>query len=503
MSDYVFLDKISKHFGEVYALKEVSLDLQNGEILGLVGENGAGKSTLIKVLTGAYKADGGKIVIDGTETMISSPSDGRQNGIGVMYQEFSLANDLTVAENIFLHKVSKELRVNWSEIQHESRKILDRLGFEIDPGALVEELNVAQKQIVEIAKALSEKVKVLILDEPTTVLTPNDVAKLHEIMLNLRNSGISLVYISHRLEDILEITDRVAILKDGEMVGVRRTSDMDSEKMISMMIGRDLTDYFPEKNVSSEEVLFEVKNLCKSGEFKNISFEVKRGEVFGFAGLVGSGRSEVMKAIISADGGYDSGSILIHGSPIKANSIGQAVANGIGLVPEDRKEEGVLLSEPIRVNLTLPVIKKISNIFSVVKKSKEQEICKKEVQRFQVRTTSSELEVGKLSGGNQQKVALAKWFASETKVILLDEPTRGVDVGAKAEIYRLIAALAKNGVAVVIVSSELIEIIGICNRVAVMAGGQIAGFLEQDELTEKKIISLAIKGQSNDIHIDP
>jgi len=492
----VELIEISKSFGGVHALKSVSLKIFAGEILALCGENGAGKSTLMKVLTGAYAADKGEVRINGEAVRIESPIHGRKAGVGVIYQEFALANHLTVAENIYLNHISHKAIVNDKKIVEDANQIIKRLGFDLDPRAGVGTLTVAMKQVVEIAKALCEKAQVLILDEPSTVLAPPEIEQLHGLLRLLRAEGVGIVYVSHRLDEVFSLTDRVAVLKDGEFVGSRQTSELTMDELIRMMIGRSVSAMYPKKpEIVSDEVSFSAKKLTKAGEFSDISFDVRRGEILGFAGLVGSGRSEVMKAIFGAEGGFESGEVRLNGKDVNNPTVFRAVRNGFGLVPENRKEEGLLLNERIDHNITLPILHRLTNATGMINSRKERKICNEQVESLSIKAAGLDAEVGSLSGGNQQKVVLAKWFSSGSEIIIFDEPARGVDVGAKVEIYKLINEMAMSGKPVVVVSSEMQEVIGLCNRVLVMGEGEIRGELTGDDITEDNILRLAIVGK--------
>jgi ribose transport system ATP-binding protein len=488
----VEMNHITKSFGGVHALKDVSLQVSPGEIHALVGENGAGKSTLMKILSGAYQKDSGVIKIDGQPVEILNPHIGRKLGIGIIYQEFALAPDLTVAENIFLGRLSNgKGLIDWSRLYKQANELLESVGFTINPRLLVGELSVAYQQVVEITKALSEHVKILILDEPTAVLAPQEVERLFKILAKLKQRNVSIIYISHRLDEVFRIADQITVIKDGSVMGTVASSKVTNEEVISMMIGRKLAAMFPKRECTIGQELFRVEGLNRGRKVKNVSFVVKAGEVLGIAGLVGSGRTEVVRAIFGADP-KETGRIILENTVLKINSPRDAVRHGIGLVPENRKEQGVILALPVKHNVTMANLKKIVNWFGMIKQKVEKTISQELVERLNIKTKSIESEVSDLSGGNQQKVALAKWFNTDCKIIIMDEPTRGVDVGAKVEIYHLINELASKGLGIIIISSEMMEVIGICDRVMVMNEGRIMGTLNKEELSEENIMKLAI-----------
>ncbi|GIQ62076.1 lantibiotic ABC transporter permease [Paenibacillus cisolokensis] len=488
------MNQIKKSFGSVKVLENVTFKVRPGEIHALLGENGAGKSTLMKVLSGVYQKDGGEIKLNGKPVEIKNPNQGKQLGIGIIYQEFALAPDLTVAENIFLgNLIRKHGMIRWSDMNAKARELLNRIGFDIHPQQLVGELSVAYQQVVEICKSLSQNAKVLILDEPTAVLAPKDVRQLFLVLKKLRDQGVSIVYISHRLEEIFEIADRITVIKDGAVTGTVRPSEVTKEELIGMMIGRKLTTLFPERNVEPGPERLRVKQVSTKEKLKDVSFTVRAGEVVGLAGLVGSGRTEVARALFGIDK-IERGEVELDGRPLKLRSPREAIRQGIGLVPESRKEDGLVLEMPIGENMTMTNTKMIRRFGNVIMKGKERQIAESLIERLRIKTDSYKKEAGNLSGGNQQKIVLAKWYHTDTKVLILDEPTRGVDVGAKVEIYQLINELAAKGMAIVMISSELLEIIGMCDRVYVMNEGEIKGSLTREELSEDRIMSLAVGG---------
>ncbi|RSK53255.1 sugar ABC transporter ATP-binding protein [Bacillus canaveralius] len=488
----VQMKNISKHFGGVKALTDVSLNVEKGEIHALIGENGAGKSTLMKILAGAYQKDHGEIFIDGKEAKISSPKDVINLGVSVIYQEFMLAPDLSVAENIFIDKLAGSgMLINWKTLKKRAKEQLVKLGFEdIDPEAKVGSLTVAYQQIVEICKCLARESKILVFDEPTAVLTFSETRKLLSIIQNLKANGVSIIYISHRLEELLEISDYITVLKDGGYVATVETSLINKEELVEMMVGREITQLFPERKAEIGGGILKVENLSAGNMVKNVSFSVKSGEVVGFSGLVGSGRTEAMRAIYGADK-KNSGKVIYFGEEVNFKDPKEAINKGLGLLPEDRKKEGLLLEQSIRMNTTMASMFKIKKL-GVINHKKEKEYVKQLLASISTKYGSMENNANSLSGGNQQKIALAKWLSADCKVLVFDEPTRGVDVGAKTEIYKIINQLAEEGVAVIVISSEMAEIIGMCDRAIVMRQGLVAGELNKSELTENNLIKLAM-----------
>lgn len=485
---------ITKSFGVVSVLEGVDLKIKHGEIHALLGENGAGKSTLVKILSGVHQKDSGTVLLNGVEINPKNTHYGQLLGISVVYQELSLVNDLSVAENIYLHKLgASKFWMNWKKITKDAQELIDSLGFVIDASAKVKDLSIVQKQVVEIAKALSEDTKVLILDEPTTVFDPNDAKKLFDNLIRLKKGGMSIIYISHHLEEIFKIADTITVLKDGVHTGSMATKDIDKDGVIRLMIGRELDDLFPTRTSSiSDEPIFEVKNLNGiDGFVKDVSFSVRAGEVLGVAGLGGSGRTEMGKLIFGADK-KKSGTLILNGKVITTRTPVEAVKHEIGFVSEDRKEEGVFLPLSIRKNISITSFSPISSKLGFINNEKEYNNVLGLIDKLNIKTPSSEIDVKNLSGGNQQKVALAKWLSIDSKLIIIDEPTRGVDVGAKVEIYNLINEVAKKGVAVIVISSDMPEIMGIADRILVMHKGRIFGELPKDKFSEENILRYSI-----------
>ncbi len=485
---------ISKVFGGIRALDDVSFSVKAGEVHALVGENGAGKSTLMKILAGAHQATTGEIHVGGKLVAISSPHVSRALGIGIIYQELALAPELTVAENIFLGDLPSLL--NSKRLRTCAATLLDELGFVIDPDAIVADLPLAFQQAVEIAKAMSRQVRILILDEPTAVLAPPEVERLLAVVQSLARRGVSVVYISHRLDEIFRIANKITVLKDGRTVGTYPVAGMDEPRLISLMVGREATQLFPKVQRSHGAELLRIAGLSAAGLVKDVSFSLHAGEVLGIAGLVGSGRTELARAIFGADHA-EAGSIHVAGRRVTIRSPRQGVASGIGLVPEDRKGQGLVLAMPIRQNVTLTCLQRFTNRLGMLRRRAERVSVDALAQRTTIRARNLGLPVSSLSGGNQQKVVLAKWLDAGCRVVILDEPTRGVDVGARSEIYQLIETLAANGLGVIVISSDMLEVIGASDRILVMSGGRISGELTRAEFSEARIMQLALRSAAH------
>ncbi len=490
----VEMHNISKSFGIVPVLKGVHLKVKPGEIHAVLGENGAGKSTLMKILCGVHPKDSGSILLDQQAIAPKNPHDSQQLGISIVYQELSLVNELSVAENIYLHQLSAhKFWINWDQINHDAQNLIQSLGFDIPTTQKVKDLSPVQKQVVEIAKALSQDTKVLILDEPTTVFDPKDTQKLFDNLNRLKEQGISIIYISHHLEEIFKIADSITILKDGEVNGSMPVKDIDIDGVIQLMIGRELKELYPKREtMPSSTPLLEVNNLSAADTIvKDISFSIKAGEVLGIAGLGGSGRTETAKLLFGANR-KKSGTTLLNGKEITTSSPAVAVNQGIGFVSEDRKEEGVFLNLSVKENISLPNLKAISNKLGFISLKKEQETVNELIIKLNIKANNQDMLVRDLSGGNQQKVALAKWLGRDGEIIIIDEPTRGVDVGAKVEIYELINQLSSNGIGVIVISSDMPEIMGISDRIMVLKEGQLQGILTKENFSEENILRLAI-----------
>lgn len=493
---------INKSFGGVPVLRDAQFSLADREIHALMGENGAGKSTLMKILTGVYARDSGEVAVDGVPVNYTHPKQAEQAGIVFIYQELNVMDDLTVEENLFMGKeIHHRLGiVDRGEMRKKAREALEQLGVSIPVNAVMRDLSIGQQQMVEIAKAFMVDAKVLIMDEPTAALTPNETEILFRVIRRLREKGVSTVYISHRMEEIFELCDRITVLRDGQYVGTRRTAETDMAELVRMMIGRDIGDRFPKRNVKPGRVVLEVKGLTRRGVFEGVSFAVHAGEVLGVSGLMGAGRTEIMQAVF---GGLpvDGGTVEIEGKPCAIRSPEQAKRLGIGYITEDRKSEGLMLEEPIRSNIALTNLGRVSH-HHVIDRGEETKLTEEAIRELSIRCSGPKHIVNNLSGGNQQKVVFAKWIYTDPKVLILDEPTRGVDIGAKKEIYTIINRLAERGVAIVMVSSELPEVLGMSDRVMVVHEGRIRGILENGEsggilprrATQENIMTLATGG---------
>ncbi len=485
------MENITKHFPGVLALDNVSIDLKKGEVLGILGENGAGKSTLIKILAGNYIKDDGEIFIDGQKFEIKNPGEAMASGIRVIYQELNTLNNLTVAENIFIGEQLVKTRlkiVDWKSMVRKSKMILDSLNVSLNPKAVMEDLSVSEKQVVEIAKALSKEAKILVMDEPTAALSEDDTRSLFRIISTLKEKGVSIIYISHRLKEIFEITDRVTVLRDGKKVKTLVTSETNTNELVSLMVGRDIKEMYPKREVPVTDVVMEVKDLNASG-IKNISFALKKGEILGIFGLLGSGRTALVKALFGANP-VKSGEIFIKGEKVIMKSPRKARDNKIGLVPLDRKMEGLALALGVKENITLANINELGKSFLINKKTETLK-AEKWVEDLSIKTPGVNTEVNSLSGGNQQKVVLARWLESGSEIIILNEPTRGIDVGAKIEIYKLMQDLCEKGAAIIMISSELPEILSIADRIIVMSKGRFTDEYTKKEATEEKLLSAA------------
>ena len=488
---------IDKSFGGNAVLKNAGFLLDDGEVHALMGENGAGKSTLMKILTGVYTKDAGQVIVDGKEVCYNNPQEAEKAGIVFIHQELNVLFDLTVEENMFLGKEIKKVFgiCDRKAMRKRVQEILDMLGVDIDPTQRMDELSIGQQQMIEIAKALMVDAKVLIMDEPTAALTQSETEVLFKVVNSLRKKGVSIVYISHRMEEIFELCDRITILRDGTYIDTKRIADIDMNDIVKMMIGREIGERYPVRNSKIGDVAFEVKNLNCPGAFENVSFEVRAGEVLGVSGLMGAGRTEIMQAIFGNMPNV-TGPLLLDGKEIKNKNPQQAIQNGIGFITEDRKVEGLMLEESIMKNISLANLGRISN-GGVINKKKEQELVNKGIEELRIRCFGPQHECNNLSGGNQQKVIFAKWIYTNPKVLILDEPTRGVDIGAKKEIYNIINELAAKGVAIIMVSSELPEVLGMSDRVMVVREGEVRGILNKEEANQESIMTLATGGELN------
>lgn len=492
MSDNILeLKHITKLYPGVVALNDVSLEVRRGEILALVGENGAGKSTLIKTCSGAITPTQGEIVINGKSFTGMTPQTSEQNGIGVIYQEFNLVGDLSVAENIFLGRaIRKGMVIDLKAMERESKKILDSLNIKINPKTLVKTLSVGYQQMVEIAKAVSQNAKLLIMDEPSAPLTSAEVEAMFAIVDKLKAGGVSIIYISHRLDEIFRLADRITILRDGQYVTTLNTDETNKDELVKYMVGRQLTEVYPKRDeiCVKDEVIFEAVNVSGNGD-KNISFKIHRGEVLGLGGLVGAGRTEFAELMFGMRP-KTAGKFIFKGKEISPKTPKDAIELGIGLVPEDRKKEGALLGMSIRCNINMPIYQRISK-GTVINEKKEEEIAQTYRKEISIKTPTLDQLVKNLSGGNQQKVILAKWLAADSELLIFDEPTRGIDVGAKQEIYKLMIELVAQGKVIIMISSDMPELIGMSDRIIVMHKGEIKGSLTRNDFSQETILSLA------------
>lgn len=483
------LKHISKQYTGVKALDDVSISFRQGEVHALMGENGAGKSTLIKTLSGAIRPDTGEIVFEGTTYTHMEPRQAMELGIHVIYQEFNMMPELSVAENIFMgQQLSGGILFNKSLTEERAQKILDSMHVKINAKEIVKNLSVANMQLVEIAKALTHDVKVLVMDEPTAPLTDAEVDTLFEIVQMLKSKGVTIIYISHRIAEVFQISDRVSVLRDGKFIKTVQTAEVDRDELIRLMVGREVNDTYPKRDFTPGDVVLELQDVCGNG-VEHISFAVRSGEIFGLSGLVGAGRTETMRMIFGADP-IDSGTVLLNGQPIHPKHPSDAVKLGIGLIPEDRKQQGLLLDLPIFTNISMATMKDVSR-FTVLDSRAEKKNVDRLVEAVTIKTPSVAQLVRNLSGGNQQKVVLAKWLAANCKVLIFDEPTRGIDVGARHEIYKLMNELCRQGIAIVMISSDMEEILGMSDRILVLCEGQQAGILERREFSQETILSMA------------
>jgi ribose transport system ATP-binding protein len=499
MTPLISVKDLSKSFPGVNALSHVHFELMAGEAHALVGENGAGKSTLMKIVSGVYMRDGGEILYNGEQVNFLSPRAAQDAGISIIHQELNLVHHLTVAQNMF---IGREPRGRWrvfldeDKLNRQARGILERIGLRVDPRAVVGGLSIAKQQMVEIAKALSHHSRVLIMDEPTAALNAAEVAELFSIVRELKAAGVGIAYISHKLEEIKEISDRVTVLRDGQYVATVPTATTGVDKIIAMMVGRLLSDAQRTKRKPPQaDVALEVRNLCCAPLVRNVSFRAHRGEIVGFAGLMGAGRTEVARAVSGADK-PQSGEIVVHGVPVPIKSPVDAVASGIGYLSEDRKRFGLAIAMDVESNVVMATLAKYLSLKFFLRRQSIRDTALAFIRLLNIRTPSPRQEVGLLSGGNQQKIVVAKWLARDCDILFFDEPTRGIDVGAKAEIYRLLRTLADEGKAIILISSELPEVLQLSDRIVVMCEGRITGELTAAEATQERIMELATEREA-------
>ncbi|MGB9779835.1 sugar ABC transporter ATP-binding protein [Caldanaerobacter sp.] len=485
---------ISKSFPGVQALKNVDFDLMKGEVHGLLGENGAGKSTLIKILTGVYQKDEGEIFLEGKPVVINNPRDALNLGIAAIYQELALQPYLSVAENIFLgHEITKQSKlvrfINWKKTHEDARKILKELELDLDLNTPIKELGIGQQQMVEIAKVLSKNAKIVIMDEPTSSLSEKETEELFKVIFRLKEKGISVIYISHRLEEIFKICDRVTVMRDGEKIVTLNPKTTTKDELIRYMVGRTLEQHYPKIETKKGEEALRVENLTRKGLFENISFTAYTGEILGIAGLVGAGRTEIVRAIFGADP-VDSGKIYIFGKERKITSPQDAIREGLVLIPEDRKTQGLVLIQSVLDNIVLSSLPKYKRGLLLSYREMTEESFDL-IKRLNIKTPNVKKIVKELSGGNQQKVVIAKWLTQKARIFIFDEPTRGIDVGAKVEIYNIMNELVKNGASVIIISSELPEILGMSDRIIVIHEGRVTAEFSREDADQEKIMKAA------------
>lgn len=495
------MKNIKKSFSGVHALKGIDFSLKKGEVHALLGENGAGKSTLIKTLGGIYRPDEGTITIRGSQVVIDKVTTAREYGIGIIHQEIVLVPHLSVAKNIYLGRepLTRGGILDEKRMITEAHTMISRLGLSIDVTRPVEELTIAQQQMVEIVKAISFNAKILVMDEPTSSLSEEEVEKLFETIGKLKTHNVSIIYISHRMEELFRISDRITVIRDGLYVGTKDTDKTNTHELVAMMVGRNLESFYTRtyNKLEGAPVVLDVKHLSSKGYFEDVSFSVRRGEVIGFAGLVGAGRSEIMMSIFGCPPQRSSGTVLLNGEEVHFTNSLQAIRKGIGFVPEDRKKQGLVLSNSVGYNITLASLRFLMKGISI-SKNKRQAIIDKHIKKLMIKTSSADAEVSSLSGGNQQKVVIAKWLATQPSLLILDEPTRGVDVGAKYEIYTIINQLASEGIAIIFISSELPEIINMCDSVCVVRAGKIVKQIPHETLSQEYIMQFAAGGKEHE-----
>lgn len=491
----VIMKNIYKAFGTNAVLEGVNFDTHGGEIHALMGENGAGKSTMMNILTGMHKKDQGTILINGKEHSYTNPKEAEEHGVSFIHQEMNTWPQMTVLENLFIGKEMKNKIgfIRSKEMKTLALKTFKELGITMDLDADVQTLSVGQQQMIEIAKALMTDCQVLIMDEPTAALTDREIRMLFKIIQHLKTKEVAIIYISHRMEEIFEISDRITVMRDGMTVDTTLTKETNVDDVVRKMVGREISDYYPKKNAEIGETVFEVKNLSGTNGFENISFSVKSGEIVGFSGLMGAGRTEIMRGIFGIDP-ISQGEIILEGKKVQLKNPSTSIKAGVGFLTENRKEEGLVLDFSIKDNISLPSIDEF-RVRGLIDTKTEDEFVQLLMKRLTVKAQNEDISAGSLSGGNQQKVVLAKWIGIGPKVLILDEPTRGVDVGAKREIYQLMNELAERGVAIVMVSSDLPEVLGVSDRILVVHEGKIAGELSRTEATQEKIMNLATGGK--------
>jgi rhamnose transport system ATP-binding protein len=492
------IEHIYKSFGGVHALNDVQMAVYAGEVHALLGENGAGKSTLIKTMTGVHQPDSGEIYLFGEPVQFSGPREAQQLGIGAIYQEPSLFPDLDIAENIVAgRQPTRAGRIDWRAMYREADELFGQLGVKLNPRTKARNLSVAQQQMVEIARALSLNAQLLIMDEPTSSLTLTEVEELFRIVRQLRAAGTAIIFISHRLEELFDVADRVTILRDGNYVDTREMAGVETEELIEMMVGRQVDELFPKQEATLGELRLEVKNLSAPGKFEDISFDLRMGEILGMAGLVGAGRTDVARALFGIQP-IQSGSIHIDGRPVTIGNPREAMNLGLGFVPEDRQHHGLVLPMDIATNITLPILPNFAT-YGWLREKEAKNVAETAADSLEVKCSGIDQKAKELSGGNQQKVVLAKWLETNPRILILDEPTRGIDVGTKAAVHQLMSDLANEGVAILMISSELPEILGMSDRILVMREGRITGEFMRDEATQEKVMAAAVAAKGTSV----
>ncbi|WP_341368349.1 sugar ABC transporter ATP-binding protein [Yoonia sp. BS5-3] len=498
MSNLITMTGIEKRFPGVHALKNVHFDLRPGEVHALMGENGAGKSTLMKVLSGVYQSDGGTVLLDGDAVAFDGPKAAQDAGICIIHQELSLMNDLTAAQNIYIGREPRRRfgRLDEAQLNSDTAAIFAQMNLDLAPTVPVERLTIAKQQMVEIAKALSFNSRVLVMDEPTAALNDAEIAELFTIVRKLRAEGVGIIYISHKMDELQQIADRVTVMRDGETIGTVDAATTPVGQIISMMVGRALDETaLALPDVTDAPVALEVQNLRRGREIKDVSFSLRQGEILGLAGLMGAGRTEVARAIFGADS-REGGTIKAHGQVVQIRSPADAVAAGIGYLSEDRKHFGLATGMTVRENIAMTHLGAFASKTGVLDEAAMAQVAQDYIRKLDIRTPSDQQEVRLLSGGNQQKIVIAKWLLRDCDILIFDEPTRGIDVGAKAEIYKLLVALAEQGKAIIVISSELPEVLRLSHRIAVMCEGHLTGILSRDEASQESIMQLATQTKS-------
>ena len=484
---------VAKSFGAVVALRSGTLEVDPGSIHALVGENGAGKSTLVKIIAGVHRRDAGEFELMGEPVDFSSTAESKAAGVAVIYQEPTLFPDLSVAENIFMgrHPLGHGRRIDRKRMHEESTALFDRLGVSIDPRRLASGLSIADQQLIEIAKAISLDARLLVMDEPTAALSGNEVARLFAVARSLRDEGRALVFISHRFDEVFDLCDTVTVMRDGSYVSTERVADTTEAQIVSRMVGREVAELFPKVPATIGDVVLAVEGLSAAGEFHDISFQVRAGEIVGLAGLVGAGRSEIARAVFGVDG-YDAGRVTLNGSPVPARSPHKAIRAGMAFVPEDRRQQGLVIEGSVARNIASVIRGGLSRA-GLLTAGAENKAAAPWAARLQVKTSALDMRAATMSGGNQQKVVIAKWLATEPSLLIIDEPTRGIDVGTKAEVHRLLSDLAGQGLAILMISSELPEVLGMADRVLVVCEGRITAELSRDEATPEIVMAAATR----------